>query len=114
MDFFFSFLYSVGQAHNAPNVPHFHSKFLIEEYLKESSVKHYTILRPFSFMENLFFAVRHGSEKISFWTDPQTVVQHIACEDIGKLAGEDSSYGEIFVKCSDPSPFLSSTSISQS
>jgi uncharacterized protein YbjT (DUF2867 family) len=91
MNFSFSLLYSVGQAHDAPYVPHFHSKFLIEEYLKQSSVKYYTILRPFSFMENLFFATRHEREKIYFWTDPQTVVQHIACEDIGKFAGERSS-----------------------
>jgi hypothetical protein len=38
-------------------------------------------------MENLFFG-RRESDKIYFWTDPETVVQHIACEDIGKAAGE--------------------------
>jgi uncharacterized protein YbjT (DUF2867 family) len=79
---------SVCRAHDAPDVPHFHSKFLIEEYLKQSSVKYYTILRPFSFMENLFFATSHEKGKIYFWTDPQTVVQHIACEDIGKFAAQ--------------------------
>ncbi|CAF0989020.1 unnamed protein product [Adineta steineri] len=77
---------SVCRAHDAPNVPHFHSKFLIEEYLKQSSIKYYTILRPFSFMENLFFATRHDKEKVCFFTDPQTIVNHIACEDIGKVA----------------------------
>ncbi len=91
MNFSFSLLFSVCRAHDAPDVPHFHSKFLIEEYLKQSSVKYYTILRPFSFMENLFFATSHEKGKIYFWTDPQTVVQHIACEDIGKFAGECSS-----------------------
>ncbi|CAF0788741.1 unnamed protein product [Adineta steineri] len=79
---------SVGRAHDAPDVPHFHSKFLIEEYLKKSSIKYYTILRPFSFMENLFYATRYDKEKINFWTDPQTIVNHIACEDIGKVAAQ--------------------------
>ncbi|CAF3813833.1 unnamed protein product [Adineta steineri] len=79
---------SVCRAHDAPNVPHFHSKFLIEEYLKQSSIKYYTILRPFSFMENLFFATRYDKEKVCFFTDPQTTVNHIACEDIGKVAAQ--------------------------
>ncbi|CAF0837540.1 unnamed protein product [Adineta steineri] len=82
---------SVCRAHDAPNVPHFHSKFLIEEYLKQSSIKYYTILRPFSFMENLFFATRYDKEKVCFFTDPQTTVNHIACEDIGKVADRDTS-----------------------
>lgn len=41
---------SVGSADSAASVPHFHSKFLIEEHLKASGMD-WAIVRPASFMD---------------------------------------------------------------
>jgi len=44
---------SVGDANNHSGVPHFDSKFAIEQTLKASGIPSWTILRPAAFMENL-------------------------------------------------------------
>ncbi|KZT56927.1 NAD(P)-binding protein [Calocera cornea HHB12733] len=43
---------SVGNADTHTGVPHFESKFLIEQHLRTSTIPSWTILRPAAFMEN--------------------------------------------------------------
>jgi len=44
---------SVGDANNATGVPHFESKFAVEQALKSSGIPGWTILRPVAYMDNL-------------------------------------------------------------
>lgn len=77
---------SVAASGTATKVPHFHSKHVIETYLKSSGLS-YTILKPTNFMENTpppgigrFFFL--GGMRSMFGTDK---IYHIAVEDIGKV-----------------------------
>lgn len=83
------FVYSsVGSANQNTGVPHFESKWEIEQHIRDLGLR-YTILRPVFFMENLF---AHGiRDKIFEGTlalglNPDTKLQIIAVEDIGEFA----------------------------
>ncbi|KAJ3087242.1 hypothetical protein HK102_011525 [Quaeritorhiza haematococci] len=69
-------------------VPHFDSKFEVEEYLKSKTWKHgWAILRPTAFFENFdsdFSRPLRG--QVSFVTKPKTKFQVIATKDIGAFA----------------------------
>ena len=86
---------SVGAADQKTGIPHFDSKFRIEEHIRGTGVP-YTILRPVFFMEN-WLRMR---EKIAQGTlaqplDAQTRLQMIAVDDIGAfvaLAFEHSGH----------------------
>jgi uncharacterized protein YbjT (DUF2867 family) len=81
------FVYSsVAGADRATQIPHFDSKYEIEEHLHGSGLK-YTILRPVFFMEN-WEAMRQQIEEgvLAQPLSPETRLQMIAVSDIGVFA----------------------------
>lgn len=78
------FVYSsVGGAERHTGVPHFESKWRIEEHIRALDLP-YTIWRPVYFMENLLWqkdAIRAGH--LTPPMDPNIPLQFIAVEDIG-------------------------------
>ena len=82
------FVYSsVGSAHRHTGIPHFESKWHIEETVRSLGFPTHTILRPVFFMENLIAppmkaGIKQG--KLMMALQPTTVLQMIAVEDIGK------------------------------
>jgi uncharacterized protein YbjT (DUF2867 family) len=81
------FVYSsVAAADRRTGIPHFDSKFRIEEHLRGAGMR-YTILRPVFFMEN-WLGMRQAIENGSFTLplNPATRLQMIAVEDIGGMA----------------------------
>ena len=71
-------------------VPHFESKFVIENYIKSKNLSH-TILRPASFYENhLIPQVANGIKKGKYVSPLNKTCrqQMIGIDDIGKIAGK--------------------------
>src|SRR5579884_1416915 len=81
------FVYSsVGSADRKTGIPHFDSKFQIEEHLRGSGLP-YTILRPVFFMENWLGARPHIEQgTLALPLAPETRLQMIAVDDIGAFA----------------------------
>jgi len=78
------FVYSsVGSADRKTGIPHFESKFRIEEHLRNTGMR-YTIFRPVFFMEN-WLAMRKAIEggTLALPLPPDTPLQMIAVDDIG-------------------------------
>lgn len=81
------FVYSsVASADRNTGIPHFDSKFKIEEHIRGTGMR-YTILRPVFFMEN-FLGMRDQIDGgvLSFPLTPETKLQLIAVDDIGGFA----------------------------
>lgn len=81
---------SVCGADKETGIPHFDSKCDVEDYIRESGLL-YTILRPVSFMENFESdRVRTSLEKgvLSMPLSPDTTLQMISVDDIGRFAAE--------------------------
>jgi uncharacterized protein YbjT (DUF2867 family) len=81
------FVYSsVGAADRRTGIPHFDSKFRIEEHLRGTGLR-YTILRPVFFMEN-WLNMRNAIEggALTLPLEPATRLQMIAVDDIGGMA----------------------------
>lgn len=81
---------SVCGADEETAIPHFDSKFEVEEYIRESGLP-YTILRPVSFMENFVSPwMRSSFEEgsLALPLSPETNLQMICVEDIGTFAAE--------------------------
>lgn len=78
------FVYSsVGGADQNTNIPHFDSKFRIEEHIRGLGLP-YTILRPVFFMENwLGMKGQIDSGTLALPLSPDTHLQMIATDDIG-------------------------------
>jgi uncharacterized protein YbjT (DUF2867 family) len=78
---------SVGGAEKNTGIPHFDSKWRIEERIAALGLPA-TILRPVFFMENFGFMFREqiAAGQITFALEPNTPLQLIAVEDIGALA----------------------------
>lgn len=78
------FVYSsVASADRNTGIPHFDSKFRIENHLRASGLR-YTIIRPVFFMENLLAmkpSIEQGVFKMPL--KPETRLQMIAVDDIG-------------------------------
>jgi uncharacterized protein YbjT (DUF2867 family) len=79
---------SVGSAHRNTGIPHFESKWKIEEHLRQSGLPH-TILRPVYFFENwnwLRAQIEQGvlPQPLS----PDRKLAQIAVDDIGFFAAE--------------------------
>jgi uncharacterized protein YbjT (DUF2867 family) len=77
---------SVGSAHRDTAIPHFDSKYEVEEHVRASGVP-YTVLRPVFFMQNW----EYMREPILGGTlhqplDPDKPFQMVAVEDIGVFA----------------------------
>ena len=79
------FVYSsVGSADEKTGIPHFESKFRIEEHIKTIGLD-YTILRPVSFMEG-WDQEEIVEGRLVHALDPDVPQQYIAVEDIGVFA----------------------------
>jgi uncharacterized protein YbjT (DUF2867 family) len=77
---------SVGGADQKTGIPHFDTKFQIEEHLRGTGL-HHTILRPVFFMENwLGMRERIESGVLSLPLKPETRLQMVAVDDIGGFA----------------------------
>ncbi|CAN5261419.1 NmrA/HSCARG family protein [soil metagenome] len=81
------FVYSsVGSAHRETGIPHFDSKWEIEEHVREIGLP-YTILRPAFFMQNwemMRDQILEGT--LPQPLDPDKPFQQVAVEDIGAFA----------------------------
>jgi uncharacterized protein YbjT (DUF2867 family) len=78
---------SVASAHRSTGIPHFDNKYRVEETVRALGFPSYTIIRPVFFMENLTLpwfkpAIEQGSLMVAL--QPETSLQMIAVEDIGK------------------------------
>lgn len=82
------FVYSsVGSAHRDTGIPHFDSKFQVEEHVRKIGLPH-TVLRPVFFMDNWEY---FGRERILAGAlyqplDPDKPLQQISADDIGAFA----------------------------
>jgi uncharacterized protein YbjT (DUF2867 family) len=80
------FVYSsVASADQKTGIPHFDSKFRIEEHVRGTGIP-FTIVRPAFFMEN-WLGMRQTIEKGTFSLplDPATRLQMVAVDDIGAV-----------------------------
>lgn len=78
---------SVGGAERGSGVPHFESKFRVEQYLAGLEIP-VTVVRPVFFLENLpYMAGLEGDEMVVRMAIPEDVpLQMIAARDIGRAA----------------------------
>jgi uncharacterized protein YbjT (DUF2867 family) len=78
------FVYSsVGSAHRQTGIPHFESKWQVEEHVRQIGLP-YTILRPTYFMQNWEWSremILGGTLAQPF--DPDKPLQQVAVEDVG-------------------------------
>ncbi len=78
---------SVGSAHRQTGIPHFDNKWRVEEKVSSIGLPSYTILRPVFFMENWlspWFKPYIDEGNLAIGIKPETKLQMIAVEDIGK------------------------------
>jgi uncharacterized protein YbjT (DUF2867 family) len=77
---------SVGSAHRQTGIPHFESKWEIEEHVREIGLT-YTILRPVFIMHNWEWMREHIlGGALAQPLDPDKPFQHVAVEDVGAFA----------------------------
>lgn len=76
---------SVASAQHRTGIPHFESKWQIEQSVRSLGFAGYTILRPVFFMENLISPWVLQGDTLVVPLAPTTVVQMIAVDDIGKF-----------------------------
>lgn len=74
---------SVGSADKQTGVPHFDSKWRIEEAVRAQRFPSHVILRPVFFMENLLSPYSLQGNTLSLALAPNTKLQMIAVDDIG-------------------------------
>ncbi len=81
------FVYSsVGSAHRQTGIPHFESKWEIEEHVRQIGLP-YTILRPVFFMQNWEWMREYILEgTLTQPLDPDKPFQQVAVEDVGAFA----------------------------
>jgi len=87
---------SVASANQQTGIPHFDSKYTIEQALEEAGLP-YTIIAPVSFMENMLGPMalpNLRSGKVVMFQDPETSQQLIAVADIGEMAAAVFARGE--------------------
>ena len=96
---------SVASAHRQTGIPHFDNKWRVEETVRTLGFPSYVIIRPVFFMENFlspWFKPAIDQGKLMVGIQPETVLQMIAVEDIGKyglLAFEQ--HGELNARAID-------------
>lgn len=94
---------SVASADQATGIPHFDSKFKVEEYIKSSGIP-YTIIAPVFFMDNLlapWMLPGLTKGKYSMAMPGTRTLQYIAVDDIGAFAAavigrRDAVFGKRF------------------
>jgi uncharacterized protein YbjT (DUF2867 family) len=82
------FVYSsVGSAYRNTGIPHFESKWEIEQYVRRIALP-YTILRPTFFMQNWYAYSRDSIQKgtLAQPLNPKKHLQQISVDDIGAFA----------------------------
>jgi uncharacterized protein YbjT (DUF2867 family) len=77
---------SVGSANRRTGIPHFENKFRVEETIKQLGFPSHVILRPVFFMENLPSPWFLNGDKLTTALKPDTKLQMVAVEDIGKFS----------------------------
>jgi uncharacterized protein YbjT (DUF2867 family) len=78
---------SVGSAHRSTGIPHFDNKWRVEEVVRSLGFPSHVILRPVFFMENWlspWFKPGIDQGKLMVGLRPDTILQMIAVEDIGR------------------------------
>lgn len=85
------FVYSSGgSAHRKTDIPFLDNKWRVEHKVRELGFPSYTILRPVFFMENFlspaWFKQGLDQGKLMVAIKPDTVLQMVAAQDIGKFA----------------------------
>ena len=82
------FVYSsVGSAHRGTGIPHFDNKWRVEETVRKLGFPSHTVIRAAFFMENFaspWFKPGIDAGKLMVGIKPETVLQMIAVQDIGK------------------------------
>jgi uncharacterized protein YbjT (DUF2867 family) len=76
---------SVASAHRKTGIPHFENKNRVEETIRSLGFPSRVILRPVFFMENLLSPWFLAGDKLNAALDPDTRLQMIAVEDIGRF-----------------------------
>jgi len=76
---------SVGSAHLKTGIPHFDNKARIEEVVRGLKFPSHVIIRPVFFMENLLSPWSLQGDKLMMALKPETVLQMVAVDDIGKF-----------------------------
>jgi uncharacterized protein YbjT (DUF2867 family) len=79
---------SVGSAHENTGIPHFDSKWHIEQAVEALGFPSYAIIRPVFFMENLLSPWSLAGDKLTLGLSPHTKLQMIAADDIGKFGSK--------------------------
>ncbi len=83
------FVYSsVGSAHRATGIPHVENKWRVEETVRGLNFPSHVILRPVFFMENLTSPWFLHGDKLVTAMKPETALQMIAVEDIGRFGAQ--------------------------
>jgi uncharacterized protein YbjT (DUF2867 family) len=95
---------SVIGADRKSNIPHFESKWQIEQHIKGLGIKH-TILRLVSYMDNLLNFNMYSDGRLFLPIRPTTQWQLVATKDIGELAAiafsKPESVGDILELAGD-------------
>lgn len=80
---------SVGGSERNSGVPHFESKWQVEQHIRSLQMDEATILRPVWFMDNFaspWFAPGIADGKLRIGMEPDRTLQMIAVDDIGAFA----------------------------
>lgn len=79
---------SVGSAHLKTGIPHFESKWHVEERIRSLGIAH-CILRPVFFMDNIsasWMLPALQSGKLVMPINPETPLQSVAVSDVGRIS----------------------------
>jgi uncharacterized protein YbjT (DUF2867 family) len=87
---------SVGSADEGTGIPHFENKFRVEQTIKQLGFPSHVILRPVFFMENLPSAWFLNGDKLTTTLKPETKLQMVAVDDIGKFSAKAFTDAEKF------------------
>jgi uncharacterized protein YbjT (DUF2867 family) len=87
---------SVGSADEGTGIPHFENKFHVEQTIKQLGFPSHVILRPVFFMENLPSPWFLNGDKLTTALKPETKLQMVAVEDIGKFSAKAFTDAERF------------------
>jgi uncharacterized protein YbjT (DUF2867 family) len=78
---------SVGSADKKTGIPHFDNKWRVEEKIRALGFPSFTFVRPVFFMDNFvtpWFKPHIDQGNLAIGVKPDTVMQMIACDDVGK------------------------------
>jgi uncharacterized protein YbjT (DUF2867 family) len=79
---------SVGSADENTGIPHYDNKARVEGVVRELGFASHVIVRPVFFMENVLGPLFLQGDKLMTGLRPDTALQMVAVEDIGKVAAQ--------------------------